>query len=315
MKDGTGSFLLSIGEAAKLIGVCENTLRDWDEQGKLSATRTDGNHRRYTLEQVRGWLEEHNRPEKVAAKKVAYGVDLTDLVERWSNKGELDSFADDEKEAAAIIFENVRLQYSQGIIGYLLTPEQALYIATNGWRQVRFRKMVNIQPMLGPTGLVYCDKAGAVAQEAVVARAELLSFYLMGKADFDEVKKAYAVSFANEIDHQIFRRLPNCDIEAIVDASVKTGFKIKEKYDYIIGPEELIRFLREKDSAEGVDLYDITSTICADSFKAKASAGRYPQSKLDGPIYSPYVILSESGTGATGNVQVVTRAGWLNEAM
>ena len=40
--------LLSIDQAAELLGVSLQTLRNWDKQGKLTpASRTAGNHRRY----------------------------------------------------------------------------------------------------------------------------------------------------------------------------------------------------------------------------------------------------------------------------
>jgi excisionase family DNA binding protein len=37
--------LLSISEACKLMDVCENTLRDWDIEGKFRAERSSGGHR------------------------------------------------------------------------------------------------------------------------------------------------------------------------------------------------------------------------------------------------------------------------------
>src|SRR3990167_10638703 len=44
--------LLSIGEAATLIGVSINTLRIWDSSGKLKALRSSGGHRYYSKEQL-----------------------------------------------------------------------------------------------------------------------------------------------------------------------------------------------------------------------------------------------------------------------
>ena len=40
--------MLSIGEAAALLGVCTGTLRRWEREGKIAAPlRTLGGHRRY----------------------------------------------------------------------------------------------------------------------------------------------------------------------------------------------------------------------------------------------------------------------------
>src|SRR3990167_2920177 len=44
--------LLSIGEAATLIGVSISTLRIWDSSGKLKALRSSGGHRYYSREQL-----------------------------------------------------------------------------------------------------------------------------------------------------------------------------------------------------------------------------------------------------------------------
>lgn len=44
--------LVSIGKAAEILGVSINTLRLWDQEGKLRPTKTLGNHRRYKLEDI-----------------------------------------------------------------------------------------------------------------------------------------------------------------------------------------------------------------------------------------------------------------------
>ncbi|MDD2609498.1 MAG: helix-turn-helix domain-containing protein, partial [Giesbergeria sp.] len=45
--------LVSIGEAAKTLGVSITTLRRWEAAGKLSAEHTAGGHRRYDLAKLR----------------------------------------------------------------------------------------------------------------------------------------------------------------------------------------------------------------------------------------------------------------------
>jgi len=44
---------VSIGDAAKLLGVSEITLRRWDRAGKLPSVRTEGGHRRYDLSRIK----------------------------------------------------------------------------------------------------------------------------------------------------------------------------------------------------------------------------------------------------------------------
>lgn len=44
--------LISIGEAAEVLGVSIDTLRLWDKDGKLKPVKTPGNHRRYRMEDI-----------------------------------------------------------------------------------------------------------------------------------------------------------------------------------------------------------------------------------------------------------------------
>jgi DNA-binding transcriptional MerR regulator len=41
-----------IGEAAEMMGVCPNTLRNWDKKGFLVAMRNYRNHRLYSLGEI-----------------------------------------------------------------------------------------------------------------------------------------------------------------------------------------------------------------------------------------------------------------------
>jgi excisionase family DNA binding protein len=45
--------LVSISEAAKVLGVSIPTLRRWDEMGRLVAIKTEGGHRRYDIGKIR----------------------------------------------------------------------------------------------------------------------------------------------------------------------------------------------------------------------------------------------------------------------
>jgi excisionase family DNA binding protein len=41
---------LTVGEAARYLGVSEPTLRKWTDEGRIEVFRTPGKHRRYLLE-------------------------------------------------------------------------------------------------------------------------------------------------------------------------------------------------------------------------------------------------------------------------
>lgn len=44
--------LIGINDAAKCLGVCADTLRNWDKWGKLVAIKTAGGHRRYKVSEI-----------------------------------------------------------------------------------------------------------------------------------------------------------------------------------------------------------------------------------------------------------------------
>jgi putative resolvase len=58
----------TVSEAAELLGVSAKTLRRWDEEGKLKPRRTEGNQRRYDLEDLRPLLEQK------AKRKIRYDL-------------------------------------------------------------------------------------------------------------------------------------------------------------------------------------------------------------------------------------------------
>jgi len=61
----------SIGDAAKILGVSEITLRRWDKAGKLPSIRTEGGHRRYDISVIKPELI-HRFDFQDTRKTVAY---------------------------------------------------------------------------------------------------------------------------------------------------------------------------------------------------------------------------------------------------
>jgi len=45
--------LISISQTAKILGVSKDTLRRWEEEGKITSVRTEGNHRRYDISKIK----------------------------------------------------------------------------------------------------------------------------------------------------------------------------------------------------------------------------------------------------------------------
>ncbi|OGN00791.1 MAG: hypothetical protein A3B91_04565 [Candidatus Yanofskybacteria bacterium RIFCSPHIGHO2_02_FULL_41_29] len=65
--------LISIGEAASILGISIDTLRRWDKSGKLSSVKTEGGHRKYYRFQIELFL---NDLFKMAKDWVSKGGDL-----------------------------------------------------------------------------------------------------------------------------------------------------------------------------------------------------------------------------------------------
>ena len=51
---GRKKMKLTIGKAAKELGVTIETLRRWEKEGKITAERTRGGHRRFDIQSLRG---------------------------------------------------------------------------------------------------------------------------------------------------------------------------------------------------------------------------------------------------------------------
>ena len=83
--------LVSIGKAAKILGVSEMTLRRWDEDGRLVSIRTEGGHRRYDISKIKPEsVHRHSFTEK--RKTIAYArasVGRKDDLERQKQELEL----------------------------------------------------------------------------------------------------------------------------------------------------------------------------------------------------------------------------------
>lgn len=53
--------MVSIGKAADMLGVCLDTLREWDKEGKIVPVKTPGNHRRYLYPTSRSFKASQSR--------------------------------------------------------------------------------------------------------------------------------------------------------------------------------------------------------------------------------------------------------------
>lgn len=307
--------LLSIGEAARLIGVHENTLRDWDIEGKFKATRTSGNHRRYSLDQIRKYLDENEPKNEARSALGAPQVTQAERIEKeWAKTEHLDDVTEKiQRQTLAVLLENTKL-YLNSISNCPFSTGQMFYLVRQGWKRSKLKKMVSTQPMLGPCSLVYflkpTNNGVRVESDAVAARTQKYDFSIFADASFDNVKDLYAGAIAAELDYIVMSKLPKLDIESVIRAAEMNAFKLNNVYDYLVAPECFIDQL--KPYAEGVDLIDGPLVLDPDSFLPRAAGGKYPDSYMRLPILSVYQILLVGPQKIGGTYSAMLRFGWFD---
>lgn len=71
------SNLLTVTEAAQLLGVSTKTIRRWENEGKIKAIRTEGGHRRFEVSSLLG--NKHDASLTVAYARVSSSDQKEDL--------------------------------------------------------------------------------------------------------------------------------------------------------------------------------------------------------------------------------------------
>jgi len=62
MANRDDSEWLTLGQAARFLGVAESTIRKWSDQAKVPAFYTPGRHRRFRRSDLEAFLERSRRP-------------------------------------------------------------------------------------------------------------------------------------------------------------------------------------------------------------------------------------------------------------
>ncbi|NGY88278.1 MerR family DNA-binding transcriptional regulator [Bacillus megaterium] len=55
---------VSVGKVAREIGVTIDTIRRWENEGKITSERTEGGHRRYNLNEVLSYVKNKKNHQK-----------------------------------------------------------------------------------------------------------------------------------------------------------------------------------------------------------------------------------------------------------
>ena len=314
--------LLNISEAAKLMGVCENTLRDWDTEKRLIASRTEGGHRRYTIDQVRKYLDEKEQ-ERIKSLKTNPFVnensiykEYKDIYSKWSNSEFLEGVeSEQDKVCLSIMLENNELYYN--CLGEeswgKLTRKQILSLLKESWLKIKFRKMISIQPMLGPTLTVYWKENNDIHSDVGCAKTFKYNFTIYNNMPFDDIKNHYSTSMAEDIDLNILMWLPKMmGIKNLIDINF-SDVPLSNMYDYIVATKEYIEILKNKFCDQKIDYYPINTMLDPTSLNCISYAGKYNKNIIGDQntlIFMPYVMFSPVPAGTLTRTQAFYRAGF-----
>lgn len=293
--------LLTITETAKILGVCENTLRNWDETGKFPATKTAGGHRRYNLKQIRDYLEKNQTIESKEQIVESYSVD------KWNEY--LTNIPDCHKNIVATLLENQQLylEAQDGFYDVGISIRNALWIVAEAWRRTRFTKMVNIQPMKHPCELIHYKNDTGLCSEPICCKTLKCNFVIHDNV-YEDIENIYADALAAEIDAYIFSNMPNnLDVNTLTESSLDKYWA--KYYDYLIIPDTL----KHGDFGK-LDLFKIPMILDSTTFVPKACGGRYPKpNDIQLPIFAPYILFIPGPKLLTGIRTCMMRLAWYNK--
>lgn len=94
MKNESNFDILSIGQAATLLGVHIDTIRNWEKRGLLIPKTTLGGHRRYSKSEL----------ENIKGNKMS-----DQIVNRWASIGILEGITQEHRKRVAVSLENQRI--------------------------------------------------------------------------------------------------------------------------------------------------------------------------------------------------------------
>lgn len=116
---------VSLGEAAKIIGVHPATIRNWAERGDLPFRRTPGGHRRFRRSDLKDWLTRHPpHPHGHEAQLVvqsALGRTRLEIADRHKLREE--AWYQHLSEAGREAMRQHGLRLMDGLIHHLTAPE------------------------------------------------------------------------------------------------------------------------------------------------------------------------------------------------
>ncbi len=112
------SSLVSISVVAERFGLCQETLRRWDSQGKIRSFRANKNcHRRFSLSEISQTLGLEEKKEENQGKIPVVYARTSSLSQKESLKGQIERMKGEVSKAEGIPAANVKV-YSDNASAY-----------------------------------------------------------------------------------------------------------------------------------------------------------------------------------------------------
>jgi hypothetical protein len=254
-------------------------------------------------------IVDENIVETIYKEKDINSKHVKEMISKW--KDMLNNVEESEHYVLAILLEGMDCLMNVKSYKHIFTKEQVLWLVKEIWLRCRFKKLIRVQPMLGPTSVVFYNNNNNILTHAGVAARVIKykSVLFYENANFELMRDIYADQMAIEIDMMIASHLGEVDIDLILNA-IDSGYidEIQSIYDYLILPQTYIDGLKEHNIS--IDLFKIHDIIDPESLHLCVYGGKYKDA-LSLPIFAPYILFAET-PGWYDTRGAFLRAGWFD---
>ena len=150
---------LTLGQAAKFLGVAQSTIRKWSDQGRVPAFYTPGGHRRYRRRDLETFLERSGPGGKSGGPLVLVVDDDARLREFMRINLELEGYSVREASSAEEALGSIEDQAPELVLLDVVMP------GVDGWEMLqRMQERYGSIPVIMFSGQVDANSAGDAEQ-------------------------------------------------------------------------------------------------------------------------------------------------------
>ena len=150
---------LTLGQAAKFLGVAQSTIRKWSDQGRVPAFYTPGGHRRYRRRDLETFLERSGPGGKSGGPLVLVVDDDARLREFMRVNLELEGYSVREASSAEEALGSIEDQAPELVLLDVVMP------GVDGWEMLqRMQERYGSIPVIMFSGQVDANSAGDAEQ-------------------------------------------------------------------------------------------------------------------------------------------------------